>query len=121
MKAAKTTQSQTPKNDIQQSLKVRIDDCTSALECVNDAIIIIAGLEDTNNNLRGKILYHRSKALVVALWGSGRKNGSGPSDDTTGSRSDTGTPRAALALHNEARISKTTFYETTSRGEGTNT
>ena len=61
----------------------------SALECLDDAIIIIAGSEDTNNNLRGKILYQRSKALVVALWGSGRKNVSGPSNDTAGSGSDT--------------------------------
>ena len=81
LKVAKTTQSQTPNNDIQQSLKVRIDNCTSALECLNDSIITLAGSEDTNNNLRRKILYQRLKALVVALRGSGRKNGSGPSDD----------------------------------------
>ena len=62
-----TTQSQTPNSDIQQSLKVRIDGCTSALECLDDAIIIIAGSEDTNNNLHGKILYQRSETLVVAL------------------------------------------------------
>ena len=67
LKAAKTTQSQTPNNDIQQSLKVRIDDCTSTLECLNDAIITLAGSEDTNNNLCGKILYQQSKALVVDL------------------------------------------------------
>jgi hypothetical protein len=85
----KQHRSQTPNNDIQQSLKVRIDDCTSALECLDDAIIIIAGSEDTNNNLRRKILYQRSKALVVALWGSGRENGSGPSDNTASSGSDT--------------------------------
>ena len=89
LKAAKTTQSQTPNNDIQQSLKVRTDDCTSALEYLDDAIIINAGSEDTNNNLRGNILYQWSKALVVALWGSGRENGSGPSDNTASSGSDT--------------------------------
>ena len=69
LKAAETTQSQTPNNDIQQSLKVRIDDCTSTLECLNDAIIIIAGSEDTNDNLRRKILYQQSKALVELLYG----------------------------------------------------
>jgi ferritin-like protein len=69
LKAAKTTQCQTPNNDIQQSLKVRIDNCTSALECLSNVIIIIAGSEDTNKDLRGKILYQRSKALVELLYG----------------------------------------------------
>ena len=69
LKAAKTTQSQTPNNDIQQSLKVCIDNCTSALKCLNDAIIMNAGSEDTNNSLHGKILYQRSKALVELLYG----------------------------------------------------
>jgi len=64
LKAAETQSQTTSNNDMQQSLKDCIDDCTSALERLDDAII--AGSEDNNNNLRGKILYRRSKALVVA-------------------------------------------------------
>lgn len=46
--------------DMQQSLKDCIKDCNSAL----DRLDLVAGRED-NNNLRGKVLYRRARALVT--------------------------------------------------------
>eukprot|EP00584_Thalassiosira_punctigera_P006574 CAMPEP_0172540380 /NCGR_PEP_ID=MMETSP1067-20121228/11412_1 /TAXON_ID=265564 ORGANISM="Thalassiosira punctigera, Strain Tpunct2005C2" /NCGR_SAMPLE_ID=MMETSP1067 /ASSEMBLY_ACC=CAM_ASM_000444 /LENGTH=1190 /DNA_ID=CAMNT_0013326233 /DNA_START=169 /DNA_END=3741 /DNA_ORIENTATION=+ len=76
LKAAES-QSQTPNDIMRQSLRNCIDDCTSALERM-DAITV-----SSSNTIRGKILYRRSKALVVLATLVQNNDVNGDDDDDT--------------------------------------